>query len=153
MTVENRLAKLERRCRVLTIALAAAMLLPAVALLAGAGQLPNEAPLRLRQLEIVDANGTARMRLGPLNDEFGLFMRDPTGQPLVTLSDSPEATMFSISKDGSGIRLLANRQGSDITLRDSKNNVRAVTTATQAGGQIEIRGANGEGFSVPPAGE
>jgi hypothetical protein len=44
-------------------------------------------------------------------------------------------------------------QGADVTLRDGKNNVRAVTTATLAGGQIELRGANGEGISIPPAGE
>jgi hypothetical protein len=144
---------LERRCRVLTIALAAAVVLPAVALLAGAGQLPNEAPLRLNQLEIVDANRNVRMRLGPINDEFGLFLFDPRGEARAALTDAPDAAGLNISKEGGSIRLLTNVQGADVTLRDGKNNVRAVTTATLAGGQIELRGANGEGISIPPAGE
>jgi hypothetical protein len=135
----------------LTIALAAALLLPAVVLLTGAGQnVVWDNSLRLNRLDIIDPNGQLRMRVGQVENEFGLFVYDARGQVRAALSESPDASGLTISKEGGNIRLLANRQGADITLRDSRDVVRAVTTATAAGGELVIHANGGQVFTVPP---
>jgi hypothetical protein len=131
--------------------LAAAVLVPAVALLAGAGQnVVWENSLRLNRLDMVDPNGLVRMRVGQVNDEFGLFVYDVRGQVRAALSESRDASGLTISKDGGNIRLLANRQGADITLRDGRDVVRAVTAATAAGGELVIHANGGQVFTIPP---
>jgi hypothetical protein len=153
MSLEARLAKLERRCRILTIALAAAVVLPAVALLAGAGQTVIENTVRTGQVDVFDPAGNLRVRIGRVNDEFGLYIYDPQRETRAALTDAPDAAGLLISQPGGSIRLLANRLGADVTLRDGKNNVRAVTTATQGDAQFELRPAGGQVITIPPNGE
>ena len=152
MSLETRIANLERRCRALTIALAAAVVLAAVVVLTGAAQIV-ESQLRFQELDVRDPTGAVRIHIGRMNDEFGVFVLDPRGQTRAALSDAPDASGLSISKEGGSLRLLANRQGADITLRDAKGAVRAVTTATATGAEIELHAANGQVFTVPPPGE
>jgi hypothetical protein len=153
MSLEVRIARLERRCRVLTLALAAAVLLPTVAFLTGAAQnVTYDYSFRTGRLDVVDTNGLLRARIGQMNDQFGLFLYDSRGQVRATIADSPDAASLSIAKDGGNIRLLANRQGADITLRDGRDVVRAVTTATAAGGELVIHANAGQVFTIPPPG-
>jgi hypothetical protein len=152
MSLEERLFQLERRSRYLTIALAAAVLVPVVMLLAGAGQFVSQTTsLRASQLDVIDNNGLLRVRIGQVNDEFGIFVYDPRGQARAALTDAPDAAGLVINKEGGNVRLLANRQGTDITLRDGRDVVRAVATGTVAGGSLVIHSGDGQVFTVPPA--
>jgi hypothetical protein len=150
MTVEQRIAKLERRCRMLSILLGGFALLVAIGALAGATQIV-QVPVRFHQVDIVDLNGNVRIRLGNVEDAFGIFLQDAAGQARATLSEDADGTVLSVAKEGGNIRLLAAKQAADITLRDGRGNVRAVTTATQAGAEIQLRAANGEVLTIPPA--
>jgi hypothetical protein len=153
MSLEARLANLERRCRALTILLVGVVLLGVVAAFAGAQQIIPQLPLRLQQLEIVDLNGNTRVIVGSVQNAFGVFVVDPAGQPRATLSDAPEGPMLSVANAGGNIRLLAARQGTDITLRDANGAVRALVTAAQVGAQIELHAPGGQVITIPQAGE
>jgi hypothetical protein len=153
MTYENRIKKLESRCRRLTVAVVALAVLMGVALLTGAGQGEAVKPVRTQRLEVVDSEGTTRIVLGEGDDHgYGVKLNDHNGKFRVALFEAPRAAGVHIKK-GFSYGLLVGEDGSAFSLRDAQGTARAVVSVTQAEAQMQLRDQQGKAMFLAPATE
>ena len=148
--LEQRLEQLECKCRnhrrVLT---GVVMAVAAVALVAAAPK-PGREPVQTEKLEIVDANGKVRIRLGPADEGFGIVVYDENGRFRATLTDAPRGAAMSISKGGGSINLMAMEKGSGITIRDQDGKPRTLLLLKEDGATIMLKDQKGTTvFSAP----
>ncbi len=130
MTFEQRITKLEKRCRRLTGVLVGTVAVAAVIVLGGAAQNSDRETVRTRQLEIVDGDEKVRIRLGQADEGYGLVVYDENGKFNATLTDAPLGAVIELSKDGGGIRLQAGKEGAGLSVRDPRGKPRAVIHVT-----------------------
>lgn len=123
MTHEDRIKQLEKRCRLLSVAMACLLVAGGVFVLAAASQQTN-APdsLQAEKLEIVDESGKVRIRLGKLKEGgYGLAVYDQEGDAKragvsLGVSGRPE---LKLRNEESSLEAAASPQHSEITLRES----------------------------------
>ena len=139
MTHENRIRQLESRCRRLSAAVTALVVLMGVAFLTGAIQGEADRPVRTRKLEVVDSEGTVRIVLGEGDDHgYGVKLNDRDGQFRVALFEAPLAAGVNISK-GSRCTLLVGEDGVGFSLRAAQGAPRAIVSVSQEKAQIQLQ--------------
>lgn len=150
MTVEQRIATLEARLRILTRTLGGILVIGSVALLAGAAQNANQETVRAKQIEIVDGNGNVRIRLGQADEGYGLIVYDENGKFNATVTDAPLGAAISLSKGDGGIRLVAGKDGSGLSVKDEKGRPRAMVQVLPDQSRIVLKDPqNATVFSAP----
>ena len=150
MTHENRIEQLEHRCRRLSAAVTALVVLMGVALLTGAARPEADGPVRTKKLEIIDSEGTVRIVLGEGDDHgYGVKLNDRSGKFRVALFESPRAAGLNITK-GFAYTLLVGEDSSGFSLRDPKGTARAVVSVTQDGAQMQLRDQEGKVVFAAP---
>jgi len=118
MTVEQRIANLERRCRILMSCLIGMVAIGGIAFLLGAAAPDAPDSLTARELKIVDETGKVRIHLGGTkerdgNEYFFLAMTDKDGKQTVGLHDIAQIRVrkgdgwLSLSAGAGGARLYA----------------------------------------------
>lgn len=153
MTLEQRMAHLEKRCRRLTSVLIGTLAVAAVIVLGGAAAQEDQADgetVRTQQLEIVDGDGKVRIRLGQADAGYGVVVYDEKGDFNATLTDAPLGAVIQLKKNGSGIRLQAGKDGAGLSVRDSKGTPRAMVLISDDKSQIALKDQEGSTvFSAP----
>ncbi len=139
MAIEQRVTQLEKRCRQLTGVLMGVMAISGVIVLGGAA--PNDDPkyLQSQKLEIVDGDGNVRIRLGKADAGYGVVIYDQNGRFNATLTDAPLGAVMSLSKNGSGMRLQAGKDGAGMSIHDTNGQPRAVVVVSDGGSQIVLK--------------
>jgi hypothetical protein len=96
LTIENRIARLERLNRTLLAVAAGAVLLFIVAAAGGAAD-----PQRARAFQLVDGEGVIRAELAFRDGHPGLFIKDGTGMDRLLAVDEPDGTgLYITDADG-----------------------------------------------------
>ena len=168
----HRLAALERRCRWLTGALLVLLLLMSaatlVALRPADATAPQAGPLTLRELVVVDANGTPRVRIAaPLPDPImlgkrfrrggavsGILLYDAEGNErggYVTGDESRDAALTLDEINRAAIHIgVADRGESHVTLSNGQGGFAAMGM-TPAGGYLRLEQDGRNVTSLPAA--
>ena len=150
MTIEQRVAFLERRCRHLTGLLIAAMAVTMVMFFGGAAPNVEPANLQVRKLEVMDESGNVRIRLGKADEGYGVVVYDASGRHRATLTDAPRGAVMSVSKNGGDIRLMAMEDSSGLSFRDTNGKPSAVVFVTEDQSQIMLKDSGNQTvFSAP----
>ena len=139
MTVEQRIAALESRCRNLTRILSGGLVIACVAVLTGATRNVNQESVRTKQIEVVDGNGNVRIRLGQADEGYGLVVYDENGKFNATVTDAPLGAAISLSKGDNGIRLLVGEDGAGFSVSGPKGKPRAVVQVSSDASQIVLK--------------
>ena len=144
MTNEQRIERLEQRCRWLLVSLVGVVTTGGVALFCGAA--PNEPVKALRgeSLEIVDEAGNVRIRLGKFNSPtlnmFGLEMKDERGDARVSMHDQAH---LMLERDEGRAWLVAGAAGAALQLNGRGSRPRAMLSVRGNQAEIQLRDANG----------
>ena len=153
MKLEQRIAQLEKRCGRLTALYIGTLAVAAVVFLGGAASQKNGVDaetVRTQRLEIVDGDGAVRVRLGQADAGYGVVVYDENGHANATLTDAPLGAVIQLSKQGSGIRLQAGKDGAGFSLRDTKGKPRAIIFVSDDESQIMLKNQDGNTvFSAP----
>jgi hypothetical protein len=100
MQIEERMVRLERRCRHLTFGLVASLCVIGPFFVAGAAQQANDdSTLRTRRVEILDAQGNARIKIGYVED-------DDCGVLVYDHGRKVSSKLMAGSLDGQGIAII-----------------------------------------------
>jgi len=148
--MKERIHHLETKCRRLTIAVTAMIVLGIATICIAAS--PNHAKeaTQVSKIEIVDTEGNVRIRLGRADDGYGVVVYDKDGKFRATLTDAPRGAGMQLIKDGGSITMLAMKQGSGLTIRDSDGKSRAMMLQQEKGSQLILKDGEGKStFSVP----
>ena len=94
MTVDERLAHLERQNRRLAASAFAALMLALLSLLAAFMRTERSEEVSTRKLRLVDERGVLRATLGPVEQgaAFGLVMSDAQGRPRAHIGVGPDGS-------------------------------------------------------------
>ncbi|MGB6222291.1 hypothetical protein [Haloferula sp.] len=148
--LEKRLDHLECNCRNLRRALAGVVIGGAAVFLVAAAPNPAKEALQTRRLEVVDADGNVRVRIGPADEGYGLVVYDEDGASHATLTDAPLGAVMSLKKGGGGITLMAMEKGCGITMRDENGKPRALVVHQKDRSEILLKDKEGNTvFSAP----
>ena len=131
--MEQRILKLERRCRALTLCLVS---LGIIGLLLGAGGQTDFDLIRVKQLELVDANGNARATLMMMKGEtaaFGMIDRK-AGRTDYILSAGPQGVKQALFEGGiQRVTISAGRGDAVLSVSDNKGKPRVSSMAANDG--------------------
>lgn len=145
MTPEQRLVRLERRCRLLSGLLTATVVSVGCAILTGANGGGEAKKLQVTGLEVVDAAGNVRIRIGELHpgkpDIFGAVFRDAEGKSRATIHDLAQ---LNLSTGEGSARLSAGEAGANLQLGASGGRPRAMFYAQDELAGIQLRDTEGE---------
>ena len=152
MSNEQRIHLLERRCRMLSVALAGFVVVVGIALFSGAAQNDGAKTLQVQALEVVDSNGRVRIRLGDLAPSgqkipeaeagiYGLQVHDATGAVRATVQDWAQLVLER--EDGRAV-VTADREGAGIQLNGRGGTPRMMFSAQDDYCDIQLRDTNGD---------
>ena len=148
MTIEDRLTRLERRNRRLTLALVLIGVVAALIVTTGmdrADAVPEK--VTARRFELVDENGKVQAVLGVANDSPFLNLSDKNGKLRVglgvTMGMVPSLSLFD---DNGNPRagLMVIKDSSILNLSDANGHVRANLGTTKNGGNVLLMDENGK---------
>lgn len=150
MIMKKRIDQLERKCRQLSLAVTGMMVLAVAAICIAAKPNSPRDGIQASKLEIVDAEGNVRIRLGRADAGYGIVVYDKDGKFGATLTDAPLGSGMQLRKEGGSIKMLAMKQGCGITIRDADGKPRAMMLQQDEGSQLILKdGAGKSTFSVP----
>ena len=160
MQLEERMVYLERRCRMLTVGFVASVCVIGLFILAGAAQEGNDdSTLRTRRVEILDAQGNARIEIGRVEDDvYGVLVyghgRQASSKLMAGSLDGAGVAIISAGggKARQGIQLMAQEKAAGIVIRDSK----ALRTGMLVHGdrtQLQLRNGKQDLIFIAPTGE
>lgn len=148
--LEQRLNQLECTCRNLRRILAGVVVATAAVLLVAAAPNPAKEALQTKSIEVVDGDGTVRVRIGPADEGYGLVVYDKDGAFQATLTDAPLGAVMQLRKEGGGIKLMAMKGGCGMTMRDEKGKPRALIVHQENRSEIMLKDQEGDTvFSAP----
>ena len=148
--MKERIDKLERKCKRLTLAVTGMMVLAVGAVCIAAKPTPAKDGIQTNTLEIVDDEGNVRIRLGRADSGYGVVVYDADGNFGATLTDSQLGAGMQLRKDGGSIKMLAMKKGCGFTIRDVDGKPRAMILQHQEGSQLILKdGAGKNTFSAP----
>ena len=148
--MKERINQLERKCKRLTLAVTGMMVLAVAAVCISAKPNSDKDSIQTKKLEIVDANGNVRIRLGRADGGYGVVVYDADGKFGATLTDAPLGASMQLRKDGGTIKMLSMKQGCGITIRDTDGKPRAMMLQNQEGSQLILKDQIGKNtFSAP----
>ena len=148
--MKERIDQLERKCKRLTLTVTGMIVLAVGAVCIAAKPNSQKDGIRTNKLEIVDAEGNIRIRLGRADAGYGVVVYDADEKFRATLTDAPLGAGMQLIKDGGSIKMLAMKQGCGFTIRDADGKPRAMMVQHDAGSQLILKdGAGKSTFSVP----
>ena len=148
--MKERIDKLERKCKRLTLAVTGMIVLAVGAVCIAAKPNSTKDGIQTNKLEIVDGEGNARIRLGRADAGYGVVVYDADGKFRATLTDAPLGAGMQLIKDGGSIKMLAMKQGCGFTIRDADGKPRAMMVQHDAGSQLILKDGSGKNtFSAP----
>jgi hypothetical protein len=153
MTLEERLTRLERMNRRLTLSLvlAGGMVATLVVLAVGGCTGPTAPPesITARQFVLVDAKGKRRATLGTTTDRAGLWVFDEGGKTRAMLGMFRDGPGLDLVDEGGKTRvgLALTKDGPSLTLFDEKGQNAAASLVVNPAGQpgLWLLGMKGEG--------
>jgi hypothetical protein len=158
MELETRMARLERRCRLVTAGLTMSLLLIGVFLFAGAAPQADDSTVRARRVEIVDAQGNTRILLGREEDDsYGVVVygheRQAKSMMMAGTLDGSGVAMISAKagKGRQGIMLMAQDDSLGVAIRDSQA-LRAGMFVDQGQAQFQLRDQKQDVVFIAPPG-
>lgn len=158
MQAEERIARLERRCRILSVGLTAAVCAGGLLVLAGAAQrADDDSTLRTRRIEIIDSEGNARIVIGRVEDDvYGVLVYGPerqiAGKLMAGSQNGGEVVIISAGKGRHGVRIIAQEETAGVAIRD-KQALRAAMLVHEDKAQLQLRGRKNNLVFVAPIGE
>jgi len=145
MTIEQRLSRLESRCRFQVRLLVAVISIASLVFLLGAKALVAPQKLQVTALEVVDAKGNVRISLGDLSSEdfdlFGARLLDSTGKLGVNILDMGQ---LRLTKGNGSALLVAKDDGASLQLSGEGLRPRAMVYASSDHSGIQLRDTKGE---------
>jgi hypothetical protein len=144
MNTEERISGLEKRCRLLTRVVYGLIAAAGVAVFCGALGVEIFEKVQTEELEIVDANGTVRMRLGKADEGYGIVIYDATGRFRATLTDAPRGAGIQLINDGGAVKIFSYQDAVGISLSDAQGRPRAVTMVSKDGPKVQLMDETGK---------
>lgn len=158
MQIEVRMARLERRCRLLSVGLTMSVCVLGVFLLMGAAQQGDDSTVRARRVEVVDARGNVKIVLGDVEDDnYGLLVYGHERQARTmmmagSVGGAPVAVISaSAGKSRRGINLMAQDDSLGVAITDSKA-LRAAMIVDEGQAQFQLRDQKGDVVFIAPRG-
>ena len=157
MQLEERMVCLERRCRHLTVGLVASVCVIGLFFLAGAAQQANDdSTFRTRRIEVLDAQGNARIKIGHVEDDtYGVLVYDhrrkASSKMMAGSLDGEGVAMISASggKAWQGITLMSQEGTAGVYINDSK----ALLLVRGDKAQLQVRDGKKKLLFIAPTGE
>jgi hypothetical protein len=145
MTTEQRIEKLERRCRRLMVCIVGLVTVGGLALFSGAAQNDDGKHLRVESLEIVDDAGNVRLQLGRIDapkplDVFGFVAKDVGGNTCVAIHDLAQVNLYK--GDGS-VSIGADSGGASLQLASAGLQPRAMIGVGEDHCTLQLMDTNG----------
>lgn len=150
MSIEDRIERLERRCRRMTTLLVAITSAAALVVLAGAAA--REDRIETQELTIVDQDGNARIRLGYHENGYGIRILDAMEELHAGMFDADGGAGVRIVKGEGDIRLIAIPSGGfGLSLRESGRRPQALLGITDGEATLKLADKDGKVlFHAPP---
>ena len=148
--MKERIDKLERKCKRLTLAVTGMMVLAVGAVCIAAKPNSQKDGIQTNKLEIVDDEGNVRISLGRKDSGYGVVVYDADGKFGATLTDAPLGAGMQLRKDGGSIKMLALKQGCGITIRDANGKPRAMMVQHDEGSQLILKDGTGKNTFYAP---
>lgn len=141
MDLNDRIRRLERRCRLLHALLGGLAVTGAVTFLTAASRPRELTNLQVRQLEVVDADGNVRIRLGNLPQKdlpqiYGVELANEQGTPRAGLNDLASLVLSSESRY---VVMTVSDVSADFQVSGKAGKPRVMISASDEQAEIQIR--------------
>ena len=150
MQLEDRIARLEKRCRLLSSALGLCLLTAAMIVVTGASG-KDDAAADTKELKIVDADGNTRIHLGKTDGGgYGIVMRDASGGVQASITEIERTTVLRLAKERYEMRLMVGAEAAGFAIRGSNGKLRGGFQVGEKDSRIEIRDPEGKALFTAP---